>query len=57
MKKIYLNYLLIAIGIFLIAINLYEKNWQVEKANVWRIIGAVCFIVLGTHNILKENKK
>ena len=57
MKKFYLNYLLIVVGIILIAMNIYENNFQIDKGNIWRIIGALCFITLGTMNIYNQMKR
>lgn len=57
MKKPFLNYLLIAAGIVLLVINIYENNGSVDRTNIFRIIGAVCIIVLGIYNLYLIRKK
>ena len=55
MKK-YSNYLLIIVGVVLLAGNLYENQFQIDRENVWRIVSALCFITLGIVNIFNQKK-
>ena len=56
MRK-YSNYLLIIGGVVLLADNLYDNQFQIDRENVWRIVSALCFITLGIVNIFNQKKK
>ena len=55
MRK-YSNYLLIIVGVVLLAGNLYENQFQIDRENVWRIVSALCFITLDIVNIFNQKK-
>ena len=55
MRK-YSNYLLIIVGVVLLAGNLYENQFQIDRENVWRIVSTLCFITLGIVNIFNQKK-
>ena len=56
MRK-YSNYLLIIGGVVLLADNLYDNQFQIDRENVWRIVSALCFITLGIVNFFSRKKK
>ena len=55
MRK-YSNYLLIIGGVVLLADNLYDNQFQIDRENVWRIVSTLCFITLCIVNIFNQKK-
>ncbi len=50
------NYIIIALSIFLFVGNLWENNFTIDKSNIWRLVSNLMFFALGVYNIRQIRK-